>query len=126
MSDETKKKRKPPRRKTTYQCRTLRMSVDEKAELEAKAAEAGKSVNQFILDCIKSAKVQPQPTKNLELREQNIWLNRINSNLNMIARHANIFQDNANGALMLVRLLQIRRDLQAQIATFPLNSGPQS
>jgi hypothetical protein len=90
------------------------MSVDEKAELEAKAAEAEKSVNQFILDCIKNAKVQPKPTQNLELREQNIWLNRINSNLNMIAKHANIFQDNADGVLMHVRLLQIRRDLQVQ------------
>lgn len=117
MSEEeknSKEKRKPPRRKTTYQCRTLRMSVDEKAELEAKAAEAEKSVNQFILDCIKNAKVQPKPTQNLELREQNIWLNRINSNLNMIAKHANIFQDNADGVLMHVRLLQIRRDLQVQ------------
>jgi len=115
MSEEENKnkvKRKPPRRKTTYQCRTLRMSVDEKAELEAKAAEAEKSVNQFILDCIKNAKVQPRPTKNLELREQNIWLNRINSNLNMIAKHANIFQENADGVLMHLRLMQIRRDIQ--------------
>lgn len=117
MSEEEKKskeKRKSPRRKTTYQCRTLRMSVDQKSELDAKAAEAEKSVNQFILDCIKSAEVQPKATKNLELREQNIWLNRINSNLNMIAKHANIFQDNADGVLIHVRLLQIRRDLQAQ------------
>ena len=111
MSEEDNKnkaKRKSPRRKTTYQCRTLRMSVDEKAELEAKAAEAEKSVNQFILDCIKNAKVQPKPTQNLELREQNIWLNRINSNLNMIAKHANIFQDNADGVLMHFRLLHVR------------------
>ena len=60
----------------------------------------------------RSAKVQPKATKNLELREQNIWLNRINSNLNMLAKHANIFQDNADGVLMHVRLLQIRRDIQ--------------
>ena len=112
MIEEKKKTRKPPRRKTTYQSVLLRMSVDQKSTLVAKAAEAEKSLNQFILDSITSAKVQPKPTKNLELREQNIWLNRINSNLNMIAKHANIFQDNADGVLMHVRLLQIRRDLQ--------------
>lgn len=112
MSEE-KKKRKPPRRKTTYQCRTLRMSVEEKAVLDAKAAEAEKSVNQFILDAIKSAKVQPKQTRNLELREQNIWLNRINGNLNMLAKHANIHQGEADAVLIQVRLLQIRRDLQA-------------
>lgn len=116
MSEEAKRKRKPLRRKTTYQCRTLRMSVEEKAELEAKAAESEKSVNQFILDAIKSAKVQPKQTRNLELREQNIWLNRINGNLNLLAKHANIFQDNADGVLIHVRLLQIRRDLQAYFA----------
>jgi len=114
MIEEQKKKRKPARRKTTYQSVLLRMSVDQKSTLVAKAAEAEKSLNQFILDSITSAKVQPKATKNMELREQNIWLNRINSNLNMIAKHANIFQDNADGVLMHVRLLQIRRDLQVQ------------
>lgn len=112
MIEEKKKTRKPPRRKTTYQSVLLRMSVDQKSTLVAKAAEAEKSLNQFILDSITSAKVQPKPTKNLELREQNIWLNRINGNLNIIAKHANIFQDNADGVLMHLRLMQIRRDIQ--------------
>jgi predicted HicB family RNase H-like nuclease len=123
MTDETtdkpKKTRKPPRRKTTYQSVLLRMSVEEKAALIIKAAEAEKSLNQFILDSIESAKVQPKQTKNLELREQNIWLNRINSNLNMIAKHANIFQNNADGVLMMVRLMQIRKDMQEHFGAKP-------
>ena len=89
------------------------MSVDEKALLIAKAVEAEKSLNQFMLDSIKSAKVQPRPTENLDLRKQNIWLNRINSNLNMLAKWANIYRDDADGVLIHVRLLQIRRELQA-------------
>lgn len=72
MIEEKKKTRKPPRRKTTYQSVLLRMSVDQKSTLVAKAADAEKSLNQFILDSITSAKVQPKPTNNLELREQNI------------------------------------------------------
>nr|QPB93781.1 hypothetical protein [uncultured bacterium] len=112
---EEKKKRKPPRRKTTYQCRTLRMSVDEKALLETKAAEAGKSVNQFILDAIQKSRVMPRETKSQDLREQNIWLNRINGNINMIAKHANRYQAEADAVLIQVRLLQIRRELQAYI-----------
>lgn len=112
---EEKKKRKPPRRKTTYQCRTLRMSIEEKTLLEAKAAEAGKSVNQFTLDAIKKARVMPKTEKNLELREQNIWLNRINGNLNMLAKHANIYKEESDAVLIQVRLMQIRRDLQTYI-----------
>ena len=113
---EPKKKRQPPRRKTTYQCRTLRMSAEEKTMLELKAAEAEKSVNQFILDSIKSAKVQPKQTRNLELREQNIWLNRINGNLNMLAKWANIYRDDADSELIAMRLGQIHNELQAYFA----------
>lgn len=116
MNDEPKKKRKPPRRKTTYQSVLLRMSADDKAMLVAKSAEAEKSLNRFVLDAIKGAKVQPKQTRNLELREQNIWLNRINGNLNMLAKHANIHQNEADGVLIHVRLMQIRRELESYFA----------
>lgn len=112
---EEKKKRKPPRRKTAYQPVLLRMTADEKTGLTVKAAEAEKSLNRYILDAIQDSRVMPKPTQNQDLREQNIWLNRINSNLNMLAKHANIYHENADGVLIHVRLLQIRQDLQAYI-----------
>lgn len=111
--EEQKKKRKPPRRKTNYQSVYLRMSIEEKAALTVKAELAEKSLNRYVLDAIQKSKVMPKETKNLELREQNIWLNRINGNLNMLAKWANIYRDDADGVLIHVRLLQIRRELQA-------------
>lgn len=114
MSDEEqKKKRKPPRRKTNYQSVYLRMSVDEKAALTAKAELAEKSLNRYVLDAIKKSKVMPRETKNLELREQNVWLNRINGNLNMLAKWTNIYRENADGELIQMRLAQIRNELKA-------------
>lgn len=113
MTEEKKKARKPARRKTTYQSVLLRMSADEKSALTVKAAKAEKSLNRYILDAIQKSRVMPKETKNLELREQNIWLNRINANLNMLAKHANIHQNEADGVLIQVRLLQIRQELQA-------------
>lgn len=113
---EEKKKRKPPRRKTTYQCLTLRLSIDQKAELLKKSAAAEKSINGFILDAIQSAKVMPKARRNKDLQDLNAWLGRLNSNINMLSKHANIYQAESDAVLMHVRLMQIRQDLQTLVA----------
>ncbi len=42
----------------------------------------------------------------------NAWLGRINSNINMLSKHANIYKDASDTALIQLRLTQIRDDLR--------------
>jgi two-component sensor histidine kinase len=48
-----------------------------------------------------------------EVKELISWFGRINSNLNMVSKHANTFKHNAQTALMLHVLNDIRRDVYA-------------
>lgn len=111
-----KVKRRPPRRKTTYQTVLLRMTVEEKSDLVTKSETAEKSLNSFILDSIQSARVMPKARRNKDLQNLNAWLGRLNSNINMLSKHANIYKSEADAVLMHVRLMQIRQDLQALVA----------
>lgn len=109
-----KKKRKSPGKIT--QNVLLRLTVEQKADLVKKADTAEKSLNLFILGAIESARVMPKARRNKDLQNLNAWLGRINSNINMISKHANIYQAESDAVLMHVRLMQIRQDLQTLVA----------
>ena len=109
-----KKKRKSPGKIT--QNVLLRLTVEQKADLVKKADTAEKSLNLFILGAIETARVMPKARRNKDLQNLNAWLGRINSNINMISKHANIYQAESDAVLMHVRLMQIRQDLQTLVA----------
>jgi len=112
VSVQKKKRRKSPGIITQTEIVTLRMTVEQKADLVKKSDLAEKSINLFVLDAIQSAKVMPKARRNKDLQDLNAWLGRLNSNINMISKHANIYKENADAVIIHVRLAQIRQDLQ--------------
>ncbi|MNQ47154.1 hypothetical protein D3C85_609900 [compost metagenome] len=88
------------------------MRRDRREELKRKAEAANLTISEFVGALIVSSKVVAKPDKREELKKLNSWLGRINSNLNMISKHANIFKAESDGALMNMRLVQIRQDVQ--------------
>ncbi|MNB89479.1 hypothetical protein D3C75_365110 [compost metagenome] len=92
----------------------LRLEFEERDALNAKAAEAGFSVNELLKKLIQGGRIYKRDDSKKELtRARNTHLNRINSNLNMLAKHANYHREEADAVLMHVGLKQIRRELQA-------------
>jgi hypothetical protein len=108
-----KRKRKSPGKDTLTVL--LRMTLDQKIDLNQKSEAAGKSLNLFILDSIASAKVLPREKRNRDLQNLNGWLNRLNANINMISKHANIYKADSDAVLIHVRLAQIRQELQTLV-----------
>ncbi|WP_274643782.1 hypothetical protein [Pseudomonas serbica] len=108
-----KMKRKSPGKDTRTVL--LRLTVAQKNELIKKSEAAGKSLNLFILGAIESARVMPKTQRNKDLQDLNAWLGRLNSNINMLSKHANTYKAEADAVLMHVRLAQIRQDLQTLV-----------
>jgi len=84
------------------------------AKLKAKAAKAGMGLAELVVAMIESrevveAKADARPV----IRELIGWFGRINSNLNMISKHANMYRHNAQTPLMLHVLNDIRGDVLA-------------
>lgn len=82
------------------------------AKLKAKAAKAGMGLAELVVAMIESrevveAKADVRPV----IRELINWFGRINSNLNMLSKHANTYRENAQGALIVHCLNDIRRDV---------------
>jgi hypothetical protein len=92
------------------------MTLKQRNELKCKAEAANLTISEFVSALISSAKVVAKPSKKEELKKLNAWLGRINSNLNMLAKHANIFKEGSDGDLMNMRLVQIRQDVNQLIA----------
>lgn len=86
-------------------------AMSTKANRNAKAA--GMSLSGFIAALIDSREVVTAIDDiRPELREINSWFGRLNSNINMIARHANIYRQGANSDLILMRLNELREDVR--------------
>ena len=82
------------------------------AKLKTKAAKAGMGLAELVVAMIESrevveAKADARPV----IRELVSWFGRINSNLNMLSKHANIHRENAQGTLILHCLNDIRCDV---------------
>lgn len=92
------------------------MRRDRREELKRKAEAANLTISEFLGALIVSSKVVAKPDKKEELKKLNAWLNMINSNLNMLSKHANIFKATSNGAMLEARLFQIREDVNKLVS----------
>lgn len=83
--------------------------VSMKAKRDAKAA--GMSLSGYVGALIEHGQVvTAKDDLRPELRELNAWLGRLNSNLNMLTRHANIYKHGASTDLLLMRVNEIREE----------------
>jgi len=84
--------------------------------LNEKAQSAEMNVSQFVSKLITDATVEVSLGLPQQLRELNVWLARINSNLNMLAKHANIYKEKADAAILIYSVNIIREDVQCVAA----------
>lgn len=95
-----------------------KVSRIERDLLNKKAKDAGMTAKEFVQHLIVDANVVAAPTGIAdEIRKLNAWLGRVNSNLNMLSRWANLHKENAFAELILYRLALIHKDL-SQITKF--------
>ncbi|WP_223556914.1 plasmid mobilization protein [Pseudomonas sp. BF-R-01] len=80
--------------------------------LNQKARSAEMNVSQFVSRLITEAVVEVTPGISKQLQELNAWLGRINSNLNMLAKHANTHREKADATLIIYQLGQIGDDVR--------------
>jgi hypothetical protein len=80
--------------------------------LKQRAREAELTISQLINKLITSSIVEVTPGISAQLKELNSWLGRINSNINMLAHHANKHREKADAQLICFQLAQIGRDTQ--------------
>lgn len=89
------------------------ISPDQRELLKDKAGAAGMTYSKFLAALIEDAKILAAPVKKKErLKETNAWLGRINSNLNMISKHANAYKDRSDTLLIIYRLDQIKSEIE--------------
>lgn len=84
--------------------------------LKRKAVKANMTISALIDEMIGRTQIVAKVDKKLELQRLNSWLGRINSNINMISKHANIHKEASDTALIQLRLTQIRDDLRDLVA----------
>ncbi|MNC04127.1 hypothetical protein D3C75_515580 [compost metagenome] len=84
--------------------------------LKRKAAKAGMTYSAFVSAMIAQTQVVAKVDKKAELQRLNAWLGRLNSNINMLSKHANIYKEASDTALIQLRLTQIRDDVRALVA----------
>lgn len=80
--------------------------------LNQKARAAGMNVSQLVSHLITEAVVEVTPGISKQMQELNAWLGRINSNLNMLAKHANVHREKADATLIIYQLGQISDDVR--------------
>lgn len=80
--------------------------------LKQRAREAELTISQLVCKLITSTTVEVTPGLSAQLKELNSWLGRINSNINMLAHHANKHREKADAQLICFQLAQIGRDTQ--------------
>jgi hypothetical protein len=95
----------------------LRVSAEEYAALEAKAEEAGISVTALLRDHVGKVRIRDRETE----RRRVGLLNRINANLNMIAKWVNTHKGAADTVSVMAHIValeaEITRLLEAQERT---------
>ena len=81
--------------------------------LNQKARAAEMNISQFVSRLITESTVEVTPGISKQLQELNACLGRINSNLNMLAKHANTYRENADALLIHYQLGQIGGDVRS-------------
>ncbi|MNF89593.1 hypothetical protein D3C85_976720 [compost metagenome] len=94
---------------------TVQISViarrDQRELLKDKARAANMTVAQFVQRLIVSAVVESKPGIAADIQKMNAWLGRINGNINMLSKWANIHKENAFADLILFRLAEIQKEV---------------
>lgn len=94
---------------TTARDKTLRVrfSDDEFKALQERAAEAGLSMSELVRDHAGQLKVRNRKDEHM----RNVTLNRINANLNMIAKWANTHKGAAEAVDVIAHLIALQREI---------------
>lgn len=106
-------------KKYNYKQISLRMTFEQRTNLQRKATLAGLSVNAYVLASTEKSQVVGINNEQIrELRQLNGWLNRINANLNMIAKVCNYWKERTDFALINVSLSKIRKHVEQVAAEY--------
>lgn len=92
------------------------VKLSQRELLNEKARTAEMNVSQFVSRLITDATVEVSIGLPQQIRELNVWLARINSNLNMLAKHANIYKEKADASILIHSINIIREDIQSVAA----------
>ncbi|MHD0650913.1 plasmid mobilization protein [Pseudomonas aeruginosa] len=80
--------------------------------LRAKAKKAGMTLTEFISAMIDNREVVPAKVDlRKDVRELSGWCARLNSNLNMIAKHCNVYKAESETLLIMSQLHSIRDEV---------------
>lgn len=94
---------------------TVQISViarrDQRDLLKAKARAANMPVAQFVQQMISKVVVESKPGIAADIQKMNAWLGRINGNINMLSKWANIHKENVFADLILFRLNEIQKEV---------------
>ena len=94
---------------------TVQISViarrDQRDLLKAKARAANITVAQFVQQMINKVVVESKPGIAADIQKMNAWLGRINGNINMLSKWANIHTENVFADLILFRLNEIQKEV---------------
>lgn len=94
---------------------TAVVSRAERDKLNDKARSAELNVSQFVSKLIAESVIEAGYSEHL--RELNIWLSRINANLNMLAKIGNMYKERTDADLMAYNLGQIRDGVLSAVKT---------
>lgn len=86
----------------------VRFSDEEFEALKLRAEEAGCSMSELVRDHLGKVSVRNRSDE----RERKIALNRINANLNMIARWVNTYKAGASSVEVVAHLIAIERHIR--------------
>jgi hypothetical protein len=106
----------PPRRRRAKRARRveMRLSGEEYAALEAKAQAAGMTITAVLRDHFGQVRIRDRETE----RRRVALLNRLNANLNMIAKWVNTHKGAADAVSVMAHIValeaEITRLLEAQ------------
>lgn len=92
----------------------VRMHPSELKQLDKLASEASKSRSEVVRDLIIKGKVQDAEIRRQELinaRQKLTLISRANANLNMIAKWANTYKENAYTVEVVAHLIAVEREL---------------
>ncbi|MBV4509535.1 hypothetical protein ATI02_4731 [Pseudomonas baetica] len=85
--------------------------LSQRERLKENARKCEMSVSQLINEMITSTQIDISPGMPAQMRDLNSWLGRINSNINMLAHHANTYREKADADLIIYQLNFIARDI---------------
>ena len=91
----------------------IRFSAEEHAALAVKARTAGMTPSALIRDHLGKVRVRHREDE----RQRTIALNRINGNLNMLARWCNVHKVGADAVLVAAHLRAVEGEITRLIAT---------